>query len=98
MRSFTLVGIVHSPNYPSAALLDYLNFYASSSDIKKLLGTAGSNTLLLKFNDVSRSAESVNATIQILDRRGLTHTAPIMRDPANYAGKRELAALLNLLT
>ncbi len=96
-RRLTLVGIIQTPNYPSAAILDYLTFYAPSHDVKQLLGTAGSNGLLLKVNDLSRARDTSNEVTQLLDRRGISHDGGTIRDPQNYPGKRELDALFTLL-
>ncbi len=96
-RAFTLVGIVQSPNYPSASILDYLSFFAPSADVRRLLGTAGSNSLLLKVGDLQHARETADEVVQLLDRRGIVHGDATIRDPQNYLGKRELDALLTLL-
>jgi putative ABC transport system permease protein len=96
-RRLKLVGLIQSPNYPSAAILDYLTFYAPSPDVKRLLGTAGSNSLLLRVNDLSHARDTSNEITQLLDRRAISHGGPTIRDPQNYLGKRELDALLTLL-
>ncbi|MGB8645694.1 MAG: FtsX-like permease family protein [Anaerolineae bacterium] len=96
-KRLTVVGVVQSPNYLSAAILNYLTFYGTDSDVKALLGTAGSNSLLVKVGDFTRVSETANAVIQLLDRRGVAHDGGTIRDPQNYVGKRELDALLLLL-
>src|SRR5581483_5602060 len=96
-RTFTLVGTVQKPNYPSASLLDFETFYAPSSDVIRLLGATGSNGLLVKVSDLTRAQETAHAITLLLDRRGIQHETPVLRDPDNYVGKRELDALLALL-
>jgi putative ABC transport system permease protein len=96
-RTLVLVGLVQSPSYPSASILDYLTFFAPSLDVKRLLGTAGSNSLLLKVNNLSRARETADEVVQLLDRRTISHGDATIRDPQNYLGKRELDALLTLL-
>lgn len=96
-RSFTLVGLVQSPNYPSASILNFLTFYATSPDVRRLLGTAGSNGLLLKVNDISQARDTANQVIQLLDRRAIQHDGGTIRDPQEFLGKRELDALFTLL-
>jgi putative ABC transport system permease protein len=97
-RAFTLVGAAQTPNYPNAALLDYAMLYAPSSDVIRLLGASGANSLLIKVADLTRARDTARAITQLLDRRGLQHNAPTLRDPQNYLGKRELDALLAVLT
>ncbi len=96
-RRLTLVGIVQTPNYPSASILDYLTFYAPASDVRLLLGATGANGLLIKVSDFSRVSDTAREVGQLLDRRGISRGAPTIRDPQNYMGKRELDALLLLL-
>jgi putative ABC transport system permease protein len=97
-RTFTLVGTVQTPNYPNASLLDYATIYAPSQDVIQLLGASGSNSLLLKVNDLTQASDTARAVSQLLDRRGIQHGAATIRDPQNYLGKRELDALLALLS
>jgi len=97
-RAFTLVGAAQTPNYPNAALLDYAMLYAPSSDVIQLLGASGANSLLVQVDDLTRARDTARAITQLLDRRGLQHNAPTLRDPQNYLGKRELDALLATLT
>jgi putative ABC transport system permease protein len=97
-RTFTLVGTVQTPNYPNASLLDYATIYAPSNDVIRLLGASGSNSLVLKVNDLTQASDTARAVSQLLDRRGIQHGAATIRDPQNYLGKRELDALLALLS
>lgn len=96
-RRLTLVGIVQTPNFPSATLLDYATFYTTSSDVSKLLGTAGVNGLMVKVYDIGSAHDTAAQVTQLLDRRGVSHNAPTIRDPENFLGKRELDSLLTLL-
>lgn len=97
-RQFTLVGAVQTPNYPNAALLDYATLYAPSSDVIKLLGASGGNGLALKLDNVAEARDTVRAVSQLLDRRNIQRGSPIVRDPENFLGKRELDALLAVLS
>ena len=97
-RTFTLVGAIQTPNYPSASLLDYATMYAPSSDVIRLLGASGANGLLLKVNDSARANDTARAISQLLDRRQIQHGSATVRDPENYLGKRELDALLAVLS
>lgn len=96
-RTFTLVGAIQTPNYPSAALLDYATMYAPARDVMRLLGASGSNSLLVKVHDIARASETARAITQFLERRQIQRGAPTLRDPENFLGKRELDALLAVL-
>lgn len=97
-RNFTLVGTVQTPNYPSAALLDYATGYVTLADGAKLLGTAGSNGLMIKLDTLAQAHETADQVGQLLERRGVAHGNLEIRDPENFIGKRELDALLTLLS
>lgn len=96
-RTFTLVGVIQTPNYPNASLLDYATMYAPSTDVIRLLGANGSNNLIVKVNDLAHLQDTARDISQLLDRRQIQRDAPILRDPQNYLGKRELDALLAVL-
>ena len=98
MRPLTLVGFASSPSYISATILDYATVYANANDVRQMLGTSGDNSLLLKFDDVSKASETMLDITRLLNRRGVQNASPTARDPLNYPGKRELDALFVLLT
>jgi putative ABC transport system permease protein len=97
-RVFTMVGTVQTPNYPNASLLDYATLYAPSNDVIRLLGASGANSLLLQVDDLAQARDTARSVTQLLDRRAIQHNAPTLRDPQNFLGKRELDALLAVLT
>ena len=96
--TLTLAGFAQSPNFPSATILDWATVYANASDVQKLLGIAGANQALLKVHDLTQARETARDAARLLDRRGVSHGAPTIRDPENYLGKRELDALFVLLS
>lgn len=96
-RSFTLVGAIETPNYPSASLLDYATMYAPSTDVMRLIGASGANGLRVKVDDIAKGHDTARDITQLLDRRQIQHDTPTLRDPENYIGKRELDALLAVL-
>lgn len=96
-RTFTVVGTIQTPNYPSASLLDYATLYAPSEDVIRLLGASGSNGLLIKVDNITRAQNTARDISQLLDRRQIQHGGATIRDPANFLGKRELDALLAVL-
>lgn len=96
-RTFVLVGSIQTPNYPNASLLDYATMYAPASDVIRLIGASGSNGLRVQVDDITRIHDTARDISQLLDRREIQHDAPVLRDPENFLGKRELDALLALL-
>ncbi len=96
-RTLTLAGFATSPNYPAASILNFATLYAPAGDVQRLLGIGGANQLLLKVWDTTQARETATAAMKLLDRRGIDHNQPDLRDPQNYMGKRELDALFVLL-
>lgn len=96
-RTFTLVGAIQTPNYPSASLLDYATMYAPTSDVIRLMGATGANGLRVKVDDIALANDTAREISQLLDRRQIQRDTPVVRDPENYIGKRELDALLAVL-
>ncbi len=96
--TLTLAGFAQSPNYPSATILDWATIYANPDDVAKLLDIAGANQALLKVRDLADVRDTARDAARLLDRRGVSHGAPTIRDPQNYLGKRELDALFVLLS
>lgn len=96
-RTFTLVGAIQTPNYPSASLLDYATMYAPLGDVTRLMSATGANGLLIKVDDISLANDTARDVSQLFDRRQIQRQAPVVRDPENYIGKRELDALLAVL-
>lgn len=96
-RTFTIVGAIQTPNYPSASLLDYATLYAPSNDVIRLMGATGANGLRVKVDDIALANDTAREISRLLDRRQIQRDAPVVRDPANYLGKRELDALLAVL-
>lgn len=97
LRTLTLAGFAASPNYPTATILNFATVYANTDDVQRLLGIGGANQVLLKIRDAAQARETARDAAKLLDRRGLDHGAPDIRDPQNYLGQRELDALFVLL-
>ncbi|MBI4789049.1 MAG: ABC transporter permease [Chloroflexi bacterium] len=97
IRNLTLAGFAASPNYPTATILNFATVYALADDVQRLLGIGGANQLLLKINDPAQARDTARDAAKLLDRRGIDHNSPEIRDPENFMGKRELDALFVLL-
>jgi putative ABC transport system permease protein len=96
--TMTLAGYAASPNYPTAAILNFATVYANAEDVQRLMGISGANQALLRIRDPLQAQETAREAARLLDRRGVQHGTPTVRDPQNYLGKRELDALFVLLT
>ena len=97
-RTLTLAGFASSPNYPSAAILNWATVYANAEDVQRLLNIGGANQALLKVDDMTQARETAREAARLLNRRGVSYGAPTIRDPENYLGRRELDALFVLLS
>lgn len=97
-RTLTIVGFSRSPSYLSSTLTSITRAYAPAADVRRQLGTEGYNQLLVRLHDVSQAQVTVQRIDRLLGQRGVLHATALVRDPLNYPGKRELDALLVLLT
>ncbi|MDI7277833.1 MAG: ABC transporter permease, partial [Anaerolineae bacterium] len=97
-RTLTISGFSRSPSYLSSVLTSVTRAYAPASEVRRQLGIEGYNQLLVRLYDVRQAQETVTRIDRVLERRGIWHSAPLIRDPQNYPGKRELDGLLVLLT
>jgi putative ABC transport system permease protein len=97
-RTLTIAGFSRSPSYLSSVLTSVTRAYAPASEVRRQLGIAGYNQLLVRLHDPSQAQETVQRIDRLLDSRGIPRARPLIRDPQNFPGKRELDALLVLLT
>jgi putative ABC transport system permease protein len=96
-RFFTVSGFAQSPVYLSAALTNFPVVYAPASLVRKLAGASGYNQVLIKLADFGQRDETRSEIDRLFARRGLPHSAPLVRDPQHFVGKRELDSLLTVL-
>jgi len=97
-RTLTISGFSRSPAYLSSTLTSITRAYAPAAEVRRQLGSDGYNQLLVRLYDLGRAQETVGRINRLLESRGVPYGAPLVRDPQNFAGKRELDALLVLLT
>lgn len=97
-RTFTIAGFSRSPSYLSTILTSVTRAYAPAAEVRRQLGTEGYNQILVRLHDPSRAQETMRRIDGLLERRAIPHGTPLVRDLQNYPGKRELDALLLLLT
>ncbi len=96
-RYLTVSGFARSPTYLSSQLTNFAVAYAPAATVRRMVGIAGSNQILLKLADLRDADDTVRAVERLLDRRGLVHGRPTVRDPFNYPGRRELNTLLTVM-
>ncbi|MGQ9684394.1 MAG: ABC transporter permease [Anaerolineae bacterium] len=97
-RSAIVSGLSRSPSYLSSILTSVTRAYAPAADVLAQLGTDGYNQLLVRLRDPARAPETVQRINRLLERRGIQHGTPLVRDARNLPGRRELDALIVLLT
>ncbi|MCL6431207.1 MAG: FtsX-like permease family protein [Anaerolineae bacterium] len=97
-RTLTISGFSRSPSYLSSVLTSITRAYVPASEVRRQLGIEGYNQLLVRLHDVRQAQETVSRINRLLERRGIWHGAPLIRDPQSFPGKRELDGLLVLLT
>ena len=97
-RTLTIAGFSRSPSYLATTLTSVTRAYAPIGDVRQQLGIEGYNQLLVRVYDPARIQETVERINRLLERRDIPYGAPLIRDGQNFAGKRELDALLVLLT
>lgn len=93
-RYFTVSGFAQSPAFLSSALTNFAVAYAPATQVRRMVGIAGSNQVLIKLADFRQKDETLQDIQRLFAKRGLQHGEPQVRDPINYLGKRELDALM----
>lgn len=97
-RTLTISGFSRSPSYLATSLTSIARAYAPAAEVRRQLGIEGYNQLLVRLRDLSRAQQTIEQIDRLLDRRQVPRGTPLVRDPQNFDGKRELDALLVLLT
>jgi putative ABC transport system permease protein len=99
-RTLRVVGFAKSPSYPNAAIMGTSVAYALDSEVRKMYGGAGDNQVLVRLSDFSPSvrADSRAEIERTFQKRGLQFGSYWERNPDDYVGKRQLDALVLLMT
>jgi len=93
----TVSGFSRSPTVLSAALTNVPVAYASARTVRRMMDATGFNQLLVRFEDFNAREETLRAIERLFERRGLPRSAPRVRDPHSFPGKRELDALIGVM-
>jgi putative ABC transport system permease protein len=97
---FTVVGFARSPSYPSAAIIGTSVAYTLDSEVQKMYSLDGNNQLLVRLQDFSPAvrAQTRDNIERVFAKRNLQFGAYWERNPDDYVGKRQLDALVALMT
>ncbi|MBN1400994.1 MAG: ABC transporter permease, partial [Anaerolineae bacterium] len=96
-RTLRVSGISRSPGYLSSAITNIALGYVPAQTVRRMLDIPGSNQLLIKLRAFADGQSVSQRVTRLLRRQGLQAGAPVIRDPANFAGKRELDALIVIM-
>lgn len=96
-RVLRVSGFSRSPTLLSAALTNVPVAYAPARTVRRMMDATGYNQLLVRFQDFEAREETLRAIERLFDRRGLPRSAPRVRDPDSFPGKRELDALIGVM-
>lgn len=93
---FTVVGFTRTPAAIAAGILNSVNAYATSPEVRAISGQTGANELLAKLTPGTDSHDAANRLARLLDQRGIGHGAVIGPD-STLVGAKELQTLVWLL-
>jgi putative ABC transport system permease protein len=97
-KRLTVVGLARSPAYPSAAILQAAVAYASSADVRTMLGTPnGDNEVLVRLDSLAGRDETRRQIEDVFRKRNISFGDARIRDRDNYLGKSELNTLILML-
>ncbi|HET9493551.1 MAG TPA: ABC transporter permease, partial [Chloroflexia bacterium] len=99
-RHLRVVGFAKSPSYPNAAIMGTSVAYALDSEVRKMYGGEGNNQVLVRLADFSPAVRpDTRQEIQrVYEKRNLQYGSYWERNPDDYVGKRQLDALVTLMT
>lgn len=99
-RRITVVGFARSPSYPSATIVGTAVGYTLNTEVQRMYGVEGDNQLLVRLRDFSpgERTETRGEIERALAKRNLPFSGYFERNPDDYVGKRQLDALVVLMT
>jgi putative ABC transport system permease protein len=96
-RQLQVSGISRSPGNLSSSITQTAIGYVPAAMIQRLRTVAGGNQLLIKLHDLREAREVAERVSSLLRRQGIQVGEPDIRDPDNFAGRRELDALIMIM-
>lgn len=99
-RHLIVVGFAKSPSYPSANIIGTSVAYAPDFEVEKMYSLDGANQLLVRLNDFSTGVrtDTRQEIERVFQKRNLPYGSYWERNPDDYVGKRQLDALIALMT
>jgi putative ABC transport system permease protein len=99
-KHLTVVGFAKSPSYPAASIIGTSVAYTSDDEVRKMLGIDGDNQVLVRLADFSAGVrtDTRQEIERVYAKRNLQYGAYWERNPDDYVGKRQLDALVTLMT
>jgi len=99
-RHLKVVGFAKSPSYPAASIIGTSVAYTLDTEVQKMIGWQGDNQVLVRLKDFSPSVRpnTQHDIERVFDKRNLTFGAYWERNPNDYTGKKQLDALVALMT
>ena len=100
MRKLVVVGFAKSPSYPSATIVGTAVGFTLDSEVQAMYSAQGNNQLLVRLKDFSPGprAETKAEIERVFQKRNLQSGGYLERNPDDYVGKRQLDALVALMT
>lgn len=95
-----VVGFARSPSFPSANIIGTSIGYVPNTEVHKMYGEDGDNQLLVRLTDFSPGlrADTKGEIQRVFEKRNLAYGSYFERNPDDYVGKRQLDALVLLMT
>src|SRR5262249_27264204 len=99
-RHLRVVGFTKSPQYAAASILGTAIAYTTDGDVQKMHGGDGDTQLLVRLNDFSPGVrpDPRHEIERVFAKRNLAYGGYWERNPDDYVGKRQLDALIALMT
>ncbi len=99
-KHLLVVGFAKSPSYPSANIIGTSVGYAPEDDVEKMYSLNGANQILVRLKDFSPGlrADTRQDIERVFVKRNLQYASYWERNPDDYVGKRQLDALVALMT
>ncbi|MEO8289134.1 MAG: FtsX-like permease family protein [Chloroflexota bacterium] len=99
-RHLKVVGFAKSPSYPSASIIGTSVAYTPDAEVHRMNGVDAANQILVRLNDFSTGVrEDTRKEIErVYTKRNLQFGSYWERNPDDYVGKRQLDALVLLMT
>ncbi len=99
-RHLTVVGFAKSPSYPAASIIGTSVAYTLNTEVHTMYGQDGDNQLLVRLADFSPGVrtDTKHEIERVFDKRNVQYGSYFERNPDDYVGKRQLDALVALMT